>query len=39
VYSKNYIRAKKLVSKVLTIEPANDQAKLINTKILSDSKV
>jgi len=39
VYSKNYIRAKKLVSKVLTLEPTNDQAKLINTKILSDTNV
>jgi HAMP domain-containing protein/tetratricopeptide (TPR) repeat protein len=36
IYSKNYIRAKKLVSKVLSLEPGNDQAKLIDSKIKSD---
>lgn len=39
VYSKNYKRAKKLVSKVISLEPGNEQAVLIQSKIQQDEKV
>lgn len=39
LYTKNFKRAKKLVSKVLLLEPNNEQASLLNSKILQEDKV
>jgi tetratricopeptide (TPR) repeat protein len=39
VYTKNFKRAQKLTTKVLSIEPKNDQAILINSKINTEDKI
>ena len=39
VYTKNFKRAQKLTTKVLSIEPKNEQALLINSKINTEDKI